>query len=137
MYPSFEDGQFILVDRLTYQFSPPQRGDVIILRFPGDPANRNFIKRVIGLPGEKVEIKNNTVFINEQSIEENYLPAFTPTDPDLVVQLRQDEIFAMGDNRPNSNDSRFIGPIPTRNIIGVSRAVLSGSAFGFIAKPAF
>ncbi|MCA9388467.1 signal peptidase I [Candidatus Berkelbacteria bacterium] len=137
MYPSFENGQFILVDRLTYQFSPPARGDVIVLRFPGDPAHRNFIKRVIGLPGEKVEIRNNVVLIDDQPIEENYLPAFTPTDPNLIVELRGDEVFAMGDNRPNSNDSRFIGPIPVKNIIGVSRAVLSGPAFGFIAQPAF
>ncbi len=137
MYPSFEDGQFILVDRLTYLVSQPQRGDVVVLEFPGDPENRKFIKRVIGLPGEKIEIKDNVVSVNDQPLEEKYIPAFTPTIPDLVRVMRGDEYFVMGDNRPNSNDSRFFGPVPEHNLIGVSRAVLSGEAFGFIAQPAF
>lgn len=137
MYPSFEDGQFILVDRLTYLFSPPQRGDVVVLEFPGDPTERKFIKRVVGLPGETVEIRDNTVFVNNAELEESYIPAFTPTQPNLSKTLRADEVFVMGDNRPNSNDSRFFGPLPKNLIIGVSRATLSGEAYGFIAQPAF
>lgn len=137
MAPSFEDGQFILVDRLSYIVSTPQRGDVVVLQFPGDPTRRKFIKRVIALPGETVKIENNLVFVNDQVLDETYLPALLPTFPNLQRVLRSDEVFVMGDNRPNSNDSRFFGPVPKRNLIGVSRAVLSGEAFGFIAQPAF
>ena len=137
MAPSFEDGQFILVDRLSYIVSSPQRGDVVVLQFPGDPTRRKFIKRVIGLPGETVKIENSTVFVNGEILDETYLPALLVTTPNLQRVLRSDEVFVMGDNRPNSNDSRFFGPVPKRNLIGVSRAVLSGEAFGFIAQPAF
>ena len=146
MYPSFVDGQFILVDRITYQFTEPTRGDVVILQFPGDPENRKFIKRVVGLPGETIEIQHfkedaNTVIsqvlIDGVELDEDYLPAFTFSNPEVNQVIRPDEVFVMGDNRPNSNDSRFFGPVPQHNLIGVSRAVLSGSAFGFIAQPAF
>ena len=137
MMPNFQDGEFILVDRLSYTIGSPQRGDVVILQFPGDPNRRKFIKRVIGLPGETVVIKNNAVFVNNEPIDEAYLPKFTPIAPNLTRLLRSDEVFVMGDNRPNSDDSRFFGPVPERNLIGVSRAVLSGKAYGFIAQPAY
>jgi len=137
MYPSFEDGEFIMVDRLSFLVGDPHRGDVVIIRFPGDPAKRKFIKRVVGLPGETVKIADNTVFIDNNPLPEKYLPAYTPIAPNLEKTLRGDEYFVMGDNRPNSNDSRFFGPVPRHNFIGVSRAVLSGKAFGFIAQPAF
>ncbi len=137
MMPNFQDGEFILVDRLSYIVATPQRGDVVILQFPGDPDRRKFIKRVIGLPGETVKIDNNAVFVNGRQLDEAYLPKFTPVAPNLSRVLRSDEVFVMGDNRPNSDDSRFFGPVPKRNLIGVSRAVLSGDALGFVAQPAF
>ena len=137
MFPSFLDGQFILVDRLSYIVSEPIRGDVVVLQFPGDPTRRKFIKRVIGLPGETVRIENSVVFVNDEPLPETYLPKLLQTAPNLTRLLRSDEVFVMGDNRPNSNDSRFFGPVPKRNLIGVSRAVLSGEAFGFVAQPAF
>ncbi len=137
MMPTFEDGEFILVDRLSYVVSTPQRGDVVILRFPGDPDRRKFIKRVIGLPGETVTVTDNVVAVNGVPLDEAYLPRLTPTAPNVSRVLRRDEVFVMGDNRPNSDDSRFFGPVPVRNLIGVSRAVLSGPAFGFVAQPAF
>jgi signal peptidase I len=137
MMPSFQNGEFILVDRLSYTIGSPQRGDVVILQFPGDPTRRKFIKRVIGLPGETVTISNNTVLINNEKLDEAYLPKLTPVAPNLTRVLRSDEVFVMGDNRPNSDDSRFFGPVPEHNLIGVSRAVMSGKAYGFIAQPAY
>lgn len=137
MMPNFLDGEFILVDRLSYLVGQPVRGDVVILRFPGDPDKRKFIKRVIGLPGEKVVISNNAVFINDVKLDEVYLPKLLPIAPNLTKVLRSDEVFVMGDNRPNSDDSRFFGPVPKHNLIGVSRAVLSGKAYDFIAQPAY
>jgi signal peptidase I len=137
MMPSFQNGEFILVDRLSYTIGSPQRGDVVILQFPGDPTKRKFIKRVIGLPGETVTISNNAVFVNNEKIDEPYLPRLLPIAPNLTKVLRNDEVFVMGDNRPNSDDSRFFGPVPEHNLIGVSRAILSGKAYGFIALPAY
>ncbi|MBI2589836.1 signal peptidase I [Candidatus Berkelbacteria bacterium] len=137
MLPNFQDGQFILIDRISYNLHPPTRGDVIVLRFPGDANRRKFIKRIVGMPGEKIEIKQGKVFANDVPLVEYYLPADFMSYPDLVKVLRSDEVFVMGDNRPNSNDSRFFGPLPMDRIIGKSQAILSGKAFGWIAQPAF
>lgn len=137
MLPNFADGQFILVDKLSYMLSPPMRGDVVVIQFPGDPDHRKFIKRVIGLPGEKVEVVDGFVRVDDRLLEEAYLPDELLTSPDVVKVLRSDEYFVMGDNRPNSNDSRFFGPVPLDKFIGKSQAILSGSAFGWVAQPAF
>ncbi|MBI4032261.1 signal peptidase I [Candidatus Berkelbacteria bacterium] len=137
MLPNFQDGQFILVDRISYQFNPPHRGDVIVLQFPGDPEQRKFIKRVVGLPGEQIEVKAGAVFIDDAPLVEDYLPTNLYTDPEIQKVLRADEVFVMGDNRPNSNDSRFFGPLPVNFIIGKSQAILSTGAFGWVAQPAF
>lgn len=137
MLPNFQDGQFVLVDRLSYAFSQPKRGDVIVLEFPGDPTRRKFIKRIVGLPGEKVVVSGGRVYVEETELRETYLPKTTITTPEVTRVLRSDEYFVMGDNRPNSNDSRFFGPLPARRIIGKTTASLSGKAFGWIAQPAF
>lgn len=137
MLPNFADGQFIVVDKLSYLLHPPVRGDVVVIRFPADPDHRKFIKRVIGLPGEKVEIRNGLVYVDERQLQELYLPTNLLTSPDLVKVLRGDEYFLVGDNRPNSNDSRFFGPVPLDEFVGKSQAILSGKAFGWVAQPAF
>lgn len=137
MLPNFQDGQFVLVDRVGYVFSPPRRGDVVVLEFPGDPTNRKFIKRIIGLPGEKVEIRGGQVLVNDQPLLEAYLPRELITTPAVSKALRADEYFVMGDNRPNSNDSRFFGPLPAKRIIGKTTATLTGRFFEFVAQPAF
>lgn len=137
MLPSFADGQFIVVDKLSYLIHAPARGDVVVIQFPGDPDHRRFIKRVIGLPGEKVEVSGGRVTVDDRLLQEPYLPAGLQSAPDGVKVLRSDEFFVMGDNRPNSNDSRFFGPVPRDKFIGKSQAILSGKAFGWVAQPAF
>ncbi|MBI4022642.1 signal peptidase I [Candidatus Berkelbacteria bacterium] len=137
MLPNFQDGQFVLVDRLSYVLDRPHRGDVVVLQFPGDPAKRKFIKRIIGLPGEKVEVRAGQVVIDDVPLAEDYLPQALTTEPEVARALRADEVFVMGDNRPNSNDSRFFGPVPLDKLIGKSQARLSGTAFGWVAQPAF
>lgn len=137
MLPNFADGQFILVDKLSYLVRAPMRGDVVVIQFPGDPDHRKFIKRVIGLPGEQVEVRGGQVLVDDRLLQEPYLPAGLESAPDVIKVLRGDEFFVMGDNRPNSNDSRFFGPVPLDKFIGKSQAILSGSAFGWVAQPAF
>ena len=137
MEPNFFDGQFVLVDKLTYESSSPKRGDVVIMKFPADPENRKFIKRIIGLPGETVEIKNNDILINGIRIQETYLERNIRTRPDLKRELNDDEYFVIGDNRENSNDSRFWGPLPENAIIGKAQIVLSGPILSWVSEPAY
>lgn len=137
MVPNFEDGQFVLVDRLSYLIGPYQRGDVVVIEFPGDPEKRKFIKRIIGLPGDTVQISQGKVYVNGALLPEPYLPDYLYTEPELEKVVRADELFVIGDNRPNSNDSRFFGPVPLDNVIGKSQARLTGAAYGWIAQPAY
>lgn len=121
MYPTFENGQYLIVDQISYRFENPMRGDVIIFRFPQDPS-KFFIKRIIGLPGESVRSHNGTVTTKTPgeeawtTISEEYLPQ-TPTD-NFEVTLADDEYFVMGDNRGASLDSRVWGNLPEKFIVG-------------------
>ncbi len=126
MSPTFETGQYLIVDQLTYHLEQPERGDVVIFRFPNDPS-KFFIKRIIGLPGEEVRLHDGTTTIvdpgtsAERPLDEPYVKTGL-TDDDLTVTLSADEYFVMGDNRGASSDSRVWGPVPRRNIVG--RALL-------------
>ncbi len=122
MEPNFENGDYLLVDEISYRLGSPQRGDVIVFRYPGDPSQR-YIKRVIGLPGETVEIENGQVVISkggkDQTLNESaYLPALLETSGNISVTLGPNEYFVLGDNRPFSSDSRRWGILPRQNIIG-------------------
>jgi len=116
MEPNMHDGQYLIISKVTYWLHPPQRGDVVVFDFPRDP-NRQFIKRIIGLPGENVEIKQGQVFINDQLLEEPYSPnAGTYSwGPETIGP---DEYFVLGDNRPYSSDSHSGWTLPRENIIG-------------------
>jgi len=122
MSPTFETGQYLIVDQLTYRFEPPKRGDVVIFRYPNDPS-KYFIKRIIGLPGEVVELANGETTIVDPTtnttvtLDEPYLKR-DRTDDHLSVPLASDEYFVMGDNRGASSDSRLWGPLPRTNIVG-------------------
>lgn len=118
MEPNFYSGQYVITDRWHYLFGQPQRGDAVVLRFPGDPEHVKYIKRIIGLPGDKIEIAQGNVFINGQKLEETYLPPGTKTYPELKRQLGETDYFLMGDNRNNSSDSRIWGFCPKRDLIG-------------------
>ncbi len=123
MEPSFYDGDYLLVDELSYHFEQPQRGDVIVFKSPQDPSIY-FIKRIIGLPGETIEVDNNVVKINGQVLDEKYLTDSLKDEWSGNVpptKLDSNHYFAMGDNRINSFDSRYWGPLDKNAIIGLVR----------------
>lgn len=123
MSPTFETGQYLIVDQLTYHLEQPQRGDVVIFRYPEDPS-KFFIKRLIGLPGETVEIQGQKVSIRNAktgtstTLTEPYLHDFNTRDDYLTVTLGPDEYFVMGDNRGASSDSRVWGAVPKKLLVG-------------------
>ncbi len=116
MEPNFHDGQFLLVNKIAYKIGHPARGDVIIFHFPLNET-KNYIKRVIGLPGETVQIKAGRVYINGVLMQEQF--PFEHAEYDYGPKtLSADEYFVLGDNRPESSDSHYWGPVPTRDIVG-------------------
>ena len=119
MEPSLHDGEFVIVNRLAYRWSPPARGDIIVFRFPLDPSRR-FIKRVIGLPGDVVQANGGKVYVNGQALAELYIAARPRYQGEWQVGLN--ELFVLGDNRNNSDDSENWGPLPSQDVIG--KAVL-------------
>ena len=138
MEPNFHSGNFAFVDKYTYLRRDPERGDVVGLRFPGDPNKEKYIKRVIGLPGDLIVISNGKIYINSELLKENYLPEDTITEPDLTYQLKDDQYYIIGDNRMNSSDSRIWGPASKKEFIGrVPMVVLPLRDFKFIGAPAY
>ena len=124
MEPNFHTGEYIIVDRFQYLFGTPRRGDVVVLKFPGDPDHKKYIKRVIGLPGENVIIQNGQVFIDGQKLDESYLPEGLQTLPNVNRTLKEEDYFLLGDNRPNSSDSRVWGVAAKRYLIGRAWIIL-------------
>lgn len=120
MLPALQDGQLVWSNKIAYLTGSPKRGDPVVVLYPGDPANKKYVKRIIGLPGEKIIIKDGKVFINslDNRLDESYLAVGVETDPNNEWDLGSDEYFLMGDNRPNSNDSRFFGSVEKRFIFG-------------------
>ncbi|OGM56928.1 signal peptidase I [Candidatus Woesebacteria bacterium RIFCSPHIGHO2_12_FULL_46_16] len=123
MDPNFFDGEYLLTDKVTYRFGEPKRGDVIVFKAPTGNGDE-FIKRIIGLPGEKVSVKSGKMYINEKVLEEKYLDASLITSAgyflqeDQSVSVPEGEYFVLGDNRPHSSDSRAWGFIAKKKITG-------------------
>lgn len=121
MDPTFHTNQYLIVDQLTYQKEDPTRGDVVIFRFPLNPKDF-YIKRIIGLPNETVSIQGSDIFITKPNdstqykFEEPYIKF--ESNNNITVTLKDDEYFVMGDNRPNSSDSRYWGALPKKFIVG-------------------
>lgn len=141
---TFADRQYLIVDKMTYRFTQPVRGDVIVLRYPRDP-QQFFIKRIVGLPGDTVQLEQGRVKISNKDhpdgfiLNEPYLPGQNITfgRPDPVI-LGADEFFVMGDNRQASSDSRVWGILPRNDIVGrVWLRVFPLSTFGFIHTPTY
>ena len=140
MDPTLMDGEFLLVNRLVYlridrerlarivpfwrvrEESPryaihaPKRGEIIVFQFPLDP-NKDFVKRVVGLPGETIEMRDGRVFVNGGLLEEPYLTVKDRSNA-APVRLKEGEYYVLGDNRSHSNDSRSWGPVPEANLRG-------------------
>ena len=121
MMPTFHEKDRVVVDRLTYRFSAPKRGDVVIFKNPDD-MSLNYIKRVIAVPGETVEVKDGKVYVNDEPLSEPYIQE-PPLDYFEKVTVPQNTIFVLGDNRNHSRDSRdpSVGFIPTVNILGKAK----------------
>jgi signal peptidase I len=117
MEPSFFDHEYLVIDEISYRFKEPVRGDIIVFRYPKDP-KQYFIKRIVGLPGETVQITGNEVFINGVRVQEDYLAEGEQTRGEIVVTLLPEEYFVLGDNRSFSLDSRSFGPLPRQYIVG-------------------
>ena len=140
MQPTLHEGQFLLVNRLVYSrldkarlarflpfvdaetedvvypFHPPQRGDVVVFLFPLDPSER-FVKRIIAVPGDTVEIRRGKVYVNDELLEESYIVDSSRASLERR-RMTAEEYFVLGDNRLASNDSRRFGPVPLNNILG-------------------
>lgn len=116
MDPALADNQFLVVDKLGYRFHEPERGDIVVFRDPRTDS-RKLIKRVIGLPGEVVEIQNGQVFIDNQPLDEPYIagPGSYSRAPSPIPE---NEYFVLGDNRNNSSDSHSWGTLPRQQIVG-------------------
>jgi signal peptidase I len=119
MRPTLEDGEFVLVNKMSYRFGEFSRGDIIVFHFPVNPAE-DLVKRVIGLPGDHVLVENNTVYVNGQMLNEPYI-----AQPPLYAgewTVADGQLFVLGDNRNNSNDSKDWGLLPEEKVVG--KAVL-------------
>jgi len=122
MEPNFENGDYLIIDEISYRFSEPKRGEVVVFKYPNNPSQR-YIKRIIGLPGETVEIKGGSVIIYRQDEgqvldESSYLVSSVKTSGSLRLFLDEGEYFVLGDNRLLSFDSRRWGSLKRENIVG-------------------
>lgn len=120
MEPTFEDSQFLIVSRVNYLLGEPERGDIVVFHFPGDPDD-DYIKRLIGLPGDTVEFREQQLYINGALHPEPYInePCRPANCPERSWVMGEGEYFFMGDNRNRSSDSRvFSAPVRREHIVG-------------------
>lgn len=128
MFPNYHNGDYLLTDKVSYKLGAPKRGDVVVFHAPEAAqcptgTGCDFIKRILGLPGETIEVKDNAIWVNGQPVPEPYIPEENFTRPgaytsDRKITLGPNEYFVCGDNRPHSSDSRAWGPITTNEIVG-------------------
>lgn len=116
MAPGIHDGDRILVDHLSYVFQDVHRGDIVVLQYPLDPS-LDYIKRVIGLPGDRIEIHDGGVWVNGAQLREPYV-AEQDARARLAITVEPEHFFVLGDNRPHSSDSREFGQVPRQNLRG-------------------
>ncbi len=142
MEPNFQDGDYLIIDELSYRFKEPQRGEVVVFKYPKDPSQR-FIKRIVGLPQEKIELRHGQVIITDKFgetlilDESNYLLSQGWLG-EIEVSLGENEYFILGDNRAHSFDSRRWGPLSKEYIVG--RVLLRAwppKAMAYIPTPSY
>src|SRR3989344_3881747 len=143
MYPNLQDREYLLTDKISYRRHAPERGDVVVFHAP-PPYNSDFIKRVIGLPGETVMLQGGFVFINGQKLEEVYLPGSYITSEKAFLRegvpykIPDGYYIVFGDNRDFSSDSREWGPVAEKSIVGkASLKYWTIAEFGFIEHYAY
>lgn len=123
MISTMQSGDYLITEKVSYRFRNPKRGEIIVLKNPRDES-QDFIKRIIAIPGDTLEIKDNTVYLNGQVLKENYLPPGTLTDSraflleGTIIKVGSDQYFVFGDNRTHSSDSREWGPVTKEEIVG-------------------
>jgi signal peptidase I len=116
MEPTLHDNERLIANKISYRFETPERGEIIIFRPPLE-IKRNYIKRIIGVPGDEIEIANGEVYVNGEKLEEFYIENRSHGNmPPTIVP--DDSFFVLGDNRPNSSDSRYWGFVPRKNVVG-------------------
>lgn len=144
MSPNFESGDYLIINEISYRFSEPERGDVVVFKtdfIPGYYGQR-FIKRIVGLPGETAQIKAGKVYItdNGKTVElaEKYLLNSLETQGDIIITLKSDQYFVLGDNRQYSYDSRAWGVVPKKDIIGKAfLRIFPVAALSQISNPSY
>ncbi len=125
MEPSFYDHEYLIIDEISYRFREPNRGEIIVFKYPRDPS-QYFIKRIVALPGEKIEIKDGEVFVYTKEnnrriqLDEEYLSdgVDTYSSKETVIELGEEEYYVLGDNRNHSKDSRSFGTVKESFVVG-------------------
>lgn len=123
MVPTFHSGDFLITEKVSYRFRNPQRGEIVVLKNPRDES-QDFIKRIIAVPGDTLQISNNTVYLNNQPLKEKYIPADYVTRPGAfvtegtVIKVAGNQYFVFGDNREHSSDSREWGSVTKEELVG-------------------
>ena len=124
MVPTLQLGDRLVVEKISYQLHPPERFDITVFRVPpqlqqdGYQSDQAFIKRVIGIPGDRIAIQKGKVYLNEQPLSEPYVVEVPKIEDMPTRTVPVNQLFMMGDNRNNSNDSRYWGFLPLKNVIG-------------------
>lgn len=123
MVPTYQNGDYLITEKVSYRFRTPKAGEVIVLKNPRDES-QDFIKRIIAVPGDTIKISNNKVYVNDKALNETYLPSGTPTHAGAfltegtVIKAANNQYFVIGDNREHSSDSREWGPVTKEEIVG-------------------
>ncbi len=133
MEPTLQSGEFVIVNKMAYMLGKPSIGDVIVFHFPRDP-EQEYIKRIIGLPGDRIEIKDGEVYVNDQVLNEDYIAASPVYES--VWDVPTDSLFVLGDNRNNSSDSHNWGTVPLDFVIGKATFIYwPPTEWGVVGQP--
>ena len=116
MEPTLHNNERLIANKISYRFETPERGEIIIFRPPLE-IKRNYIKRIVGIPGDKIEIANGEIYLNDKKLEESYVKNRSYENMPTTI-VPDNSFFVLGDNRPNSSDSRYWGFVPRKNVVG-------------------